>query len=121
MIEGGCFCGAIRYAIDDGSYPSLDCHCTMCRRVHAATVVTWLVVPVENHRYLAGHPKVLRSSGGGTRCFCADCGSPVACINEAHPDIIDIPVGSLDNPRDFPPTRSFFNDTRLPWLAHVMP
>ena len=48
MIEGGCFCKRIRYAIDDGEYLTANCHCTMCRRVHAAPYVTWLVVPVES-------------------------------------------------------------------------
>lgn len=46
MIEGGRFCRRIRYAIDDGTYTAANCHCTMCRRIHAAPYVTWLVVPV---------------------------------------------------------------------------
>ena len=35
-MEGGCFCGAIRYVIDDNDYGSGNCHCTMCRRTSGA-------------------------------------------------------------------------------------
>jgi hypothetical protein len=117
VIEGGCFCGNVRYALDDSDYLSADCHCTMCRRIHSAPYVTWLVVPVEKFRYTADTPKALQSSAHGTRYFCPACGSHVACMNTEHPDIIDIPVGSLDHPEKAPPTSEIFSDTRLPWLS----
>ena len=66
MIEGGCFCGEIRYAIGAGSYRAVNCHCTMCRRIHAAPYVSWLVVPAGQFRYVAGKPRELRSSASGT-------------------------------------------------------
>ena len=45
-IEGGCFCGAIRYEIDEGKHVVANCHCTLCRKTSAAPFVTWMVVPV---------------------------------------------------------------------------
>ena len=45
-VVGGCFCGAIRYQLSGDSYPSGNCHCTMCRRTSAAPFVTWLVAPI---------------------------------------------------------------------------
>lgn len=119
MIEGGCFCGAIRYAIQAGDYPVANCHCSMCRRTSAAPFVTWMVVPIAAFEYRRGTPRVLQSSASGTRFFCARCGTPIACINTQHPDIIDITTGSLDAPEDFPPTMAIHEDTRLPWLARV--
>ncbi len=115
MIEGGCFCRKVRYAIDDGAYLSVNCHCTMCRRVHAAPYVTWLVVPAERFRYLTAAPTRLASSADGTRYFCAACGTHVACVNASHAEIIDVTVGSLDTPERFAPTRDVFGDTRLAW------
>lgn len=113
-FEGGCFCGRIRYAIDEGSYLSADCHCTMCRKIHAAPFVRWLVVPAERFRYLGTRPAELRSSESGTRYFCPSCGTHVACINAAHPEIVDVAVGSLDAPGLFPASLEVFTDTRLP-------
>lgn len=116
MIEGGCFCKKIRYAIDDGAYSSVNCHCTMCRHIHAAPYVTWLVVPVERFRYLTAAPSQLDSSAKGTRYFCSACGTHVTCVNASHPEIVDVSIGSLDTPEAFAPTSSFFADTRLPWV-----
>lgn len=115
MIEGGCFCGAVRYAIEPAEYLSVNCHCSMCRRIHAAPFVTWLVVPADNFRYLTQAPKAFRSSPNGVRYHCVVCGGQIACINDAHPDIIDVAVGSLDRPGAFPPTRDVFCDGRLSW------
>ena len=121
MIEGGCFCGAIRYTIDNGEYPVANCHCTMCRKTSAAPFVTWMVVPESAFRYTQGEPKVLVSSKKGTRYFCSNCGTPVVCIIGARPSEVDVTTGSLDNPEDFPPIVAVHEDTKLPWLTDTEP
>ncbi len=121
MIEGGCFCGKVRYAMEDTSYLSANCHCTMCRRVHAAPYVTWLVVPVDKFRYLTAKPAQMESSATGTRYFCSACGTHVACVNTGHPEIVDVSAGSLDAPERFEPTYDAFSDTRLAWVQPVAP
>lgn len=117
MIEGGCFCRQIRYAIDDGTYTAANCHCTMCRRIHAAPYVTWLVVPAERFRYTGELPARLVSSPGGSRDYCPSCATHITCVNASHPDRIDVAVGSLDSPESFKPVVDVFTDTRLPWTA----
>ena len=116
MITGGCFCGAIQYDIDPDEYVAADCHCTMCRRAQAAPYVSWLVVPVEQFRYTKGTPTELQSSEKGKRYFCATCGTHIACVNDKHPEIIDITIGSLDDPEAFKPKLAVFEDTRLSWV-----
>ena len=116
MIEGGCFCKRIRYTIDDGEYLTANCHCTMCRHIHAAPYVAWIVVPVARFSYSSEVPRKLESSADGTRYFCAACGTHVACVNASHPEIIDVAVGSLDRPEAFTPTMEVFTDTRLGWV-----
>jgi hypothetical protein len=114
-IEGGCFCGALRFAIDSGEYTAANCHCTMCRRVHAAPYVSWLVVPVDKFKYTQGETTTLQSSKTGTRYFCSTCGTHVACVNQSHPEIIDITIGSLDDPGPHNPSVDAYSDTRLEW------
>jgi hypothetical protein len=117
MIEGGCFCGQIRYAIADGAHIVANCHCSMCRKISAAPFVTWMVVPTQSFEYLKGRPKVLQSSEKGTRYFCADCGTPLVCVIKSRPDEVDVTTGSLDQPGDFPPTLAVHEDTKLKWLS----
>jgi len=119
MIEGGCFCGSLRYAIDDGDYMVANCHCTMCRRTSAAPFVTWMIVPASAFHYQRGEPTVLKSSDKGTRYFCSSCGTPVACVISDHPEQIDVTTGSLDAPQDYPPTVAVHQDTKLPWLSQT--
>lgn len=116
MITGGCFCGAIRFEISAGSYTTANCHCTLCRRIHAAPFVSWLVIPAPNFSYTSGRPETLQSSEAGARYFCTACGTHIACINENHPQIIDVTLGSLDDPTLFAPTLEVYEDTRLAWL-----
>lgn len=117
MIEGGCFCRKIRYQIDSGQYLAVNCHCTMCRHIHAAPFVTWIVVPTDHFRYVEGSVATLKSSESGTRYFCSGCGTQIACINHSHPEVIDIAVGSLDLPDAMTPSLEVHTNTRLDWVG----
>ncbi len=116
MMNGGCFCGAVRYQIEDGDYRAGHCHCSMCRRTSGAPFVSWLVVPKDRFRYTGAEPALLQSSAHGRRYFCAKCGTPVACVVDSHPANIDITVGSLDAPEAIIPDFEIHTDTKLPWV-----
>lgn len=116
MIEGGCFCGKVRYAFESGDYLVANCYCSMCRKTSAAAFVSWVVVPEPAFRYLKGEPRILQSSEHGTRYFCSSCGTPLACTNTTHPGIVDVTSCSLDAPQDYPPTVAVHEETKLPWL-----
>ncbi len=88
----------------------------MCRKAHAAPYVSWLIVPVESFKYTTKEPRLLQSSQHGARYFCPDCGTHLACANDSHPQIIDVTVGSLDDPKDVVPKKDTFSDTQLPWV-----
>lgn len=115
--QGGCFCGEIRYEFEADEVPAADCHCTMCRKTSGAPYVSWLVVPADAFSFTRGEPKLLASSEHGRRYFCQDCGTPVTCINETHPDIVDVTLGSMDNPEAFTPVHTVFADTKLSFVT----
>ncbi|MGB5096950.1 MAG: GFA family protein [Porticoccaceae bacterium] len=100
-VTGGCFCGALRYRIDQVAQVA-NCHCSMCRRTSGAPFVSWRVVP-DHFAYTQGTPTHLKSSPRGDRYFRAVCGTPVACVVENQPDPIDITLGSLDHRNAFTP------------------
>ena len=95
-----------------------NCHCTMCRRCHAAPFVTWIVVPSDRFKFVKGQPKRLDSSSHAYRRFCGECGSPSTCVSSDYADIVDVPIGSLDVPDNFTPTFGVYTDTKLHWVNH---
>lgn len=116
MRTGGCFCGAIRYSLNEDSYKVVNCHCTMCRRTSGAPFVSWLIVPTGDFKLTEGAPTLLKSSKAASRTFCNTCGTPVTCTNDAHADIVDVTLGSLDDPTTLAPDGDYYVDTKLPWV-----
>jgi len=117
MLNGGCFCGAIRYA---GSGPLTGqslCHCHGCQRTTGAPCVAWFTVPRAEFQLLCGVPTVFRSSDHGSRAFCAACGTQLTFADDALLDEIDITTCSLDDPALAPPRRHLYTDSQVPWLT----
>ncbi len=115
-IEGGCFCGSVRYNFKKNNYLSSNCHCSMCRRISGAAFVSWLAIPVSAFEYTKGEPKKLISSSQGSRYFCQDCGTPIVCLLEDYPESIYITICSLDKPQDFEPKVDIYVDDKLHWV-----
>ena len=115
-IEGGCFCGSVRYNFKKNNYLSSNCHCSMCRRISGAAFVSWLAIPVPAFEYTKGEPKKLISSSQGSRYFCQDCGTPIVCLLEDYPESIYITICSLDKPQDFEPKVDNYVDDKLHWV-----
>jgi hypothetical protein len=119
-VPGRCFCGAVQFEVGLPTVFCGHCHCSMCRRAHGAGYVTWVVVPYERFRLLAGEERLVRyrSSDHGTRSFCATCGSTLFCESTRHPDVIDVVLANLEGEIDRRPEVHLFFDDRAPWV-HV--
>jgi hypothetical protein len=115
-LEGGCQCGSIRYRITGGPVLAALCHCSMCRRANAAPAVAWAMYQESQVAFLNGPPKVYASSPGALRGFCPNCGTQISFTAEYIPGLIDVTVGSLDDPSQVPPTLHYWDSKRLPWV-----
>ena len=116
IVEGGCFCGSVRYSFKFDKYPSANCYCSICRRISGAPFVSWLAIPFDLFKYLDNRPKKIKSSSHGARFFCDECGTPIACVLEGDPKNINITIASLDKPQEFKPKAKIFVDDMLDWL-----
>ncbi len=70
-VKGSCFCGAVAFEIELPTLFCDHCHCSMCRRPHGASFVTWTGVPPERFKITKGeqHIATYQSSEHGTRRF----------------------------------------------------
>ena len=115
MIEGGCLCGAVRYRVDARAMGATRCHCETCRRSTGAPAPAWVIFPSEGFAFIAGTPKVFRSSPHIERTFCGDCGTSLAYCSERRPDVVDILTATLDAPEAYPPDREIWLGEKIPW------
>ena len=115
-IEGGCFCGQVRYRSEAAPTASMICHCRSCRRAAAAPAVPWVTFAQDAWRLTAGELRLFTSSEPVRRGYCAACGTPLTYERADRPGEIDVTTCSLDDPNAFPPTHHAQLADDLAWV-----
>ena len=120
MANGGCHCGAVRYAIEGEMVYHAVCHCEDCRRSAGALMVPWMAFPKDALKVQSGAPTVYRSSENGERHFCATCGTGLFYYNETTlPGIVDIQSATLDDIAERAPQIHVQVADSLPWEGEL--
>lgn len=116
-MKGSCLCGAIIYEVERLDMPILHCHCTTCRKAHAAVYAPTAGVYRENFRWLQGQEKLsaYESSPGKTRFFCSVCGSHIVASRDAQPHVV-LRVATLDDDPNETPKGHIWISHDVPWL-----
>lgn len=100
-IEGGCYCGKVRYEYDGEIAFKGQCHCRECQYVSGGGPNYVVALPEAGFKFTSGQPKTYRRDdldNPVTRHFCADCGTQLATTAPAAPGIMITKVGTLDQP-----------------------
>lgn len=112
-MEGGCFCGAVRYRIDGTLGRVTSCHCLHCRRTTGAPFVTWVEVEPSRFSIVDGTPSRYSSRPGVTRSCCPRCGTQLTYEQAGE---IDVTACSLDEPDTVSPEDHVWCERRVPWV-----
>jgi hypothetical protein len=115
-LEGGCHCGAVRYAIAGEPEGSMICHCRTCRAVSGAPVVAWISVASDAFEIVRGRAKEYVSSEGVRRQFCGRCGAQLTYARTDDDDGVDVTTASLDDADAFPPTHHSWLSHSIAWI-----
>jgi hypothetical protein len=117
-IEGGCACGAVRYAFSGEPMMMGQCQCRACQRDSGTGHACHLAVAAAGFE-ISGPIKYWNSKAdsGNTvsRGFCTECGSPVASKNVGMPQMMFVRAASLDDPAIFRPQMVVWAGARQPW------
>ena len=97
VVEGGCLCGAVRYTVSGPLRDIVNCHCSMCQRLHGGFG--------PHSKALKEHISIVKDEGMAwyktsniaRRGFCKKCGSSLFW-EPFDQDSTGIVAGSLDVP-----------------------
>jgi hypothetical protein len=114
-IEGGCFCGAVRFRGTLDPQRICHCHCEDCRRASGAPFVTWACFVRNDFQITAGTPRQ-HLKNERVRYFCKDCGTQLFWFQSEDAPIICATVGSFDDPSQVTPQSHIWTEDKLPWI-----
>jgi hypothetical protein len=118
QFEGGCLCGAVRFATSGQPKWVAWCHCESCRNHSGAPVSVFAAFERTTYTVTEGEITKFSSSPGTRRGFRAKRGSTLTCESDRLPAETHLHVGAFDEAARLQPTRHIFPEERLPWL-HV--
>ena len=103
-IEGGCYCGDIRYLSEGEPQVSLQCHCRECQYITGGNTNLIMGVPEDAFSFTKGEPQVFARDDlerPVKRLFCGKCGTAIGSRSPARPGTMLIKVGTMDDPLIF--------------------
>ncbi len=116
-LEGGCQCGAVRYRATAEPTMVALCHCSMCRRSSGAPMLGWAMFEADRVEFTGERRVEHASSADARRGFCGRCGTGLSFTADYLPGLIDLTLGSFDDPARLPPHFHYWDGERLPWLG----
>ena len=114
VAEGGCHCGALRYALWETPQDLTICHCSICQSTTGAPHLGWGTISKSAFQ-LSGTATKYKSSEGCMRQFCPSCGTQLSFSESSRPDQVDFTIASLDNAEHYKPVTALHTDFRLAW------
>lgn len=98
-IQGGCYCGEVRYEAEGDPTLKGQCFCRECQYITGGDSLLIMGVPEQGFKWTQGKPKGfmrLDIENAVTREFCENCGTHLT--TRAMPGMVMIKVGTLDDP-----------------------
>ena len=114
-IEGGCYCGEIRYEAIGEVQASIQCHCRECQYITGGNPNVIMILPIDGFKFVRGKPQVFKRSDlekPVTRLFCGECGTAIGTKSPTRPESIILKVGTFDDPSIFDPEIAIFTSDK---------
>lgn len=115
-LEGGCFCGSVRYRITGGLCDARACHCSRCRKAFSGASSTYAeLAPSARLEWLRGREQlsIYRTGGGWGMAFCSSCGSTLCGMHEE--DVHGVTLGCVDGDPGVEIEKHIFVGSKAPW------
>jgi hypothetical protein len=116
VIEGGCFCGAVRYEIDGSLRDGRACHCSRCRKAFSGASSAYAELAESSElRWVAGEGELATytSEAGWGLGFCRSCGSTLCGTFAGR--VHGVTLGCVDGDPGVAIEAHIFVGSKAPW------
>ncbi len=119
--QGGCACGAVRYALSSTPMFVHCCHCRDCQRQTGSAFVINALIETDRIELASGEPApstVPTDSGRPHDIYrCTECATALWSDYGRRPGLRFVRVGTLDEPSRIAPDVHIYTRSKLPWVA----
>lgn len=116
MLEGGCFCGKVRYQIDGPLGRASACHCSQCRKAFSGASSVFAEVPDGSKlSWVSGEDQLTQylSAKGWGLAFCRACGSTLCGLFDG--EVRGVTLGTVDGDPGVQIGAHTFVGSKAPW------
>lgn len=114
-LSGRCFCGAVRYKVDDAFLYAFNCHCSNCRRVTGSAFKPFAAIEATCLTLIAGADRLLiHGEGAAHDVHCGVCGSFLYSMLD-HGKRAHVAMGTLIDTPSIRPGAHIFVGSKAPW------
>ncbi|MEX0758565.1 MAG: GFA family protein [Tistlia sp.] len=115
-LEGGCRCGAVRFAVESHTpQPFMRCYCSICRKTaggggYAINLgARYETLKVEGREALSVYRAEIERGGrceisSGERNFCRHCATALWLYDPTWPELVHPFASAVDSPLPAPPS-----------------
>jgi hypothetical protein len=115
-LDGGCWCGRVRYRVEDAFLYASNCHCSRCRAATGSAFKPFAGIEREKLELTEGADALLVHGDDAlndTRC--ASCGSLLFSVVRDG-EYVHVALGSLVDAPAIRPTKHIFVGSKAPWF-----
>ena len=116
MIEGECFCGAVRYQIDGALDRARACHCSRCRKAFSGASSAYAeIADGSKFSWITGEEELTQhtSAQGWGLAFCRICGSTLCGMFNGK--VHGVTLGTVDSDPGVQIEMHMFVESKAPW------
>lgn len=118
QLNGGCSCGAVRFAIKDFLWVVM-CHCDACKKRTGTACGLSVMIDNSSLAEFVGETKTFTRAGESGKPvhyeFCPRCGTTVRWQIDIVPNRQVFALGAFDEPGRFMVAGEMYVDRALPW------
>ncbi|WP_437487906.1 GFA family protein [Sorangium sp. So ce1014] len=116
MLMGSCYCGLVRFEVDDAFGYAFYCHCSRCRRRTGAACAAIGGIEIDKVRITAGREHFLKvdESEEGARCLCKQCFSPMYDTIRGN-TFAHVQLGTLSGAPTRRPDHHIYTGSKADW------